>query len=208
MSDDPIDAAAGEEAADTDETLTPEEAIAQYTADIAANPQDAVAYFNRGSAHYNNEDLEAAIDDYREAIRLAPDFAAAYAQRGYALFGSGSTSAALDDFRQVAKLQPDDPVALNNVGYLYMVMGRTSRAEAAWARATALPDAPAYALAGHAVALKQLRKNRPAAELFAKAVASDPSWRNDLSTVAEEFNWTEGMVALAEQIIAGMADES
>jgi Flp pilus assembly protein TadD len=208
MSDDPIDAAAGDETPDTDDSLTPEEAITKYTADIETDPQDAVAYFNRGSAHYNNQDLEAAIDDYREAIRLAPDFAAAYAQRGYALFGTGSLSAALDDFRQVAKLLPDDPVALNNVGYLYMVMRRASRAEAAWARATALPDAPAYALAGHAVALKQLRKNRPAAEQYAKAVAVDPRWRDDLTAVAEEYNWTEGMVALAEQIVAELADES
>lgn len=207
MSEEPtIPAVPAEDAAEEAEALTPEEAITRYTADIEANPQDALAYFNRGSAHYNHEDLEAAIDDYREAIRLDPQFEAAYAQRGYALFGMGNLSAALDDFRQVAKLRPDDPVALNNVGYLYLVMGRASRAEAAWDRATRLPDAPDYALAGHAVALKQMRKNRPAAEQYARAIALDSRWRDDLSSIAEEYNWTERMVEVAQQILSGLAD--
>lgn len=185
-----------------EQEMAPEEAVEHFTAEIGANPDDALAYFNRGNAYYNLEDLDAAIDDYRTAIKLNSEFADAYAQRGYALYGNGNLNAAASDFREYTKLVPDDPIGHNNLAFLYMLMDRTSRAEAAWARSTALEDAPAYAYAGHAVALHRMKKRRPAAEAYERAVELDPRWRDDVAEVAEEVSWPESMVETAAQLAA------
>lgn len=187
--------------ADDAPDVTPEEAIAIYSAALAANPDDALAYFNRGNAHYNAEQLEEAIDDYRQAARLDPALVEAHSQRGYALFGLGNIKAALDAFSTYVKLAPDDPLGHNNQAFLYLVEGRTSRAEGAWRRATALEGAPDYAYAGHALALYRLKKRRAAAEQYAQAVALNPQWRDDIVAAAEQVAWSEKMVEDARAIL-------
>ncbi len=41
-------------------------------------PSEAKAHLDRGNAHYNKRDLNAAITEFREAIRLNPNGAAAH----------------------------------------------------------------------------------------------------------------------------------
>ena len=51
---------------------------------IRLDPNDALAYNNRGYAWSNKKDYDKAIADYDEAIRLDPDDATAYCDRGNA----------------------------------------------------------------------------------------------------------------------------
>lgn len=190
-----------------EEKMSPEEAIAHYTAQIAANPDDALAYLNRDNAHYSAGDLDAAIDDYRTAIKLNGNLAEAYMQRGYALYGKNNLNAAASDFREVTRLVPDDPIGHNNLAFLYMLMNRTSRAEAAWSRATALEGAPAYAFAGHAVALYRMKKRRPAYDAYRRAIELDSRWQDDLEAAAEEVSWPDGMIATAREILVQLGRE-
>jgi tetratricopeptide (TPR) repeat protein len=93
--------------------VTPDQKLASCTAVIAAGlptPQSlAIAYTNRGSAHYNKRDLDRAIADYDEAIRLNPKFAKSYYNRGVAREKKRSLQEALSDFEAYAQLVPSDP---------------------------------------------------------------------------------------------------
>ena len=47
-------------------------AIADFSAAIALNPNDAIAHYNRGNAYENKGDREQAIVDYRKALEINP----------------------------------------------------------------------------------------------------------------------------------------
>ena len=47
-----------------------ERAIIDYSEAIRLNPQDSIAYYNRGLAYHHLEQDEQAIKDFDEAIRL------------------------------------------------------------------------------------------------------------------------------------------
>src|SRR6516162_6773257 len=55
-----------------------DQAITEFDEVIRRNPEIAVAYNNRGLAHYKKGELDNAITDYNAAIRLNPALAAAY----------------------------------------------------------------------------------------------------------------------------------
>ena len=74
------------------------EALADYDRAIELNPDDAVAYSNRGIAKSELGQYEAAFTDYDAAIRLNPDSAEAYYNRGNAKAVLDQREAAQQDF--------------------------------------------------------------------------------------------------------------
>ncbi len=67
-----------------------QEAIAEYDEALRLNPQDAVAYANRGLTYLNLGDYQRAIANLDEALRLDPQNVLAYANRAlsYTLLGN------------------------------------------------------------------------------------------------------------------------
>ena len=61
-----------------------DKAIADHTEAIRINPEDAVAYNDRGFAYYKMGEYDKAIADHTEAIPLNPDCTAVYITRGNA----------------------------------------------------------------------------------------------------------------------------
>ena len=59
-----------------------ERAIEPYNKAIRLDPQDASAYYNRGTAYYLLDQPKRAFQDFDQAIRLNPDNAKAYTDRG------------------------------------------------------------------------------------------------------------------------------
>ncbi len=190
----------------------PAAAVETLNRAIEQDSMMAPAFYNRGLATYydfsdpdaSSENLDSAIADLGRAIKIDPRFAPAYLRRGYALFAVMNLNAALKAFKDYSRLVPGDPNGFNNQAFLLLVTDRASKAEMAWARATALPDAPAYAFAGHAVALHILKKREPAIEQYRKAVELDAKWRDDLDEQAKAYNWTESMVDTAKVILAAI----
>lgn len=178
-----------------------DEAVADFDRAVELAPDNPDAHFHRGIVHYQMEDTGAAIADYKQAIQLDPEHADAYMQRGYALFGTGNLNAALNDFRTYSKLYPDDPIGHNNLAFVFYQLGRTTQAEAAWGRATRLPDAPHWAFAGHAVTLMRMKKYRQAEDQLRRAVERDPRWRDALEEVAEEYSWSPEMIRTAHELV-------
>jgi tetratricopeptide (TPR) repeat protein len=79
-------------------------AIIDYDRGIAFNPDDVLAYNNRGLAKFYLGDNYGAIDDYDRVIALNPDHAKAYYNRSNVEFQLGDRSAAIADLTTAAEL--------------------------------------------------------------------------------------------------------
>jgi len=86
----------------TDKTF--EKNIEKYTEAIRLDPNDAIAYFNRGGIYYFEDQYDKAIDDYTEAIRLDPDFARAYYVRGIAYQDKRQFNRSINDLTEAIRL--------------------------------------------------------------------------------------------------------
>ena len=98
----------------SDEPTVSNDEIEKFTKAIQLNPDDALAYYNRGVTYDELEQYDKAIDDYTKAIELNPDYAAAYFNRGLAYGKSEQYSKAMDDYTKAIELNPDDADAINN----------------------------------------------------------------------------------------------
>lgn len=87
----------------------------------------AVAYNNRGAAHYNLGKYIKAIEDYSEALKLNPNYAEAYNNRGYIYDDLQEPENAFKDYNQAIKLNSKYAEAFLNRGYLDWVVEAVKR---------------------------------------------------------------------------------
>jgi putative PEP-CTERM system TPR-repeat lipoprotein len=73
---------------------------------LAEHPQDAAAWFMRGSLHHAQGQLEAAITDYRRAADVDPGYSRALLAESQALLGLGQPEKAAAILGQLRKTQP------------------------------------------------------------------------------------------------------
>ena len=83
----------------------PLKAVAAYDKAIALHPEDVVDdYINRGNAHDEANDFDAALADYATALKLQPEDGEIYYNRGIAY----------EHVRQFARAQADFVAAYNH----------------------------------------------------------------------------------------------
>src|SRR5262245_39606531 len=78
--------------------------IESCSAMIQHNPNDDIAYHNRGDAYGLKGDIDHAISDYTKAIELNPNYAAAYNGRGRAYTSKGDYIRAVADVARAGEL--------------------------------------------------------------------------------------------------------
>lgn len=71
---------------------------------IHSEPDNAIAYHNRGIAHQSKGDLEHALADYDKAIQLDPSYRSAYDARGRIYATKGDYARALADVTRATEL--------------------------------------------------------------------------------------------------------
>jgi tetratricopeptide (TPR) repeat protein len=120
-------------------------AIVNFNEAIRLNPNDAVAYFDRGVSYSNKGDLDRAIADYNEAIRLNPAYHIAFNNRGLSYNYKGQYDRAIADLNEAIRLNPVYVFAFNNRGLAYKNKGDLDRAIADFNEAIRLD--PAYHIA-------------------------------------------------------------
>jgi len=120
-------------------------AIANYDKAILLDPDNALAYNNRGLARFDQGQLGAAIADYDQAIQLSPDLAGAYNNRGNTRFEQGKLDAAIADYDQAIQLDPDDAIVYDNRGSARKAQGKLAEAIADYDQAIQLNSAYANA---------------------------------------------------------------
>lgn len=101
-------------------------AIKDFKRVIQLDPNNYLAYNNKGSAGYNNQniasasiiDLRTAEKDFNKSIELKPDFELAYRNRGIVRFHMDSLVAAYKDLLYASQLDPKDENAHYYLGKL------------------------------------------------------------------------------------------
>jgi tetratricopeptide (TPR) repeat protein len=113
-------ATAADTARDDCENKSGDAAIAGCTILISNNPNDAVAYLDRGIEYANKHDYDRAIADYSQAIAVRPDYANAYNSRGSSFYdGKDDYSHAIADYTKAIDLNPQFAAAFVNRGNVY-----------------------------------------------------------------------------------------
>jgi tetratricopeptide (TPR) repeat protein len=79
--------------------------IEKYTAEIERNPNDALAYTNRGDTYLASLRYDDAIADYNKAISIEPTkYCFIYYSRGRAYLGLEKMNEAKKDFKKACEL--------------------------------------------------------------------------------------------------------
>ncbi len=153
---------------------TPEQAIADYTEAIELDPDNAMAYNNRGLVYYNLGDLEQAIRDYTKAIELDSKFALAYSNRGFAYYHSGDLEQAISDFNKAIELDPGDAEAYNNRGFAYYESRELEKAIADYTKTIELDSNDVYAYNSRGLAYKEFGDLEKAIADYSTVIELDP----------------------------------
>lgn len=151
-------------------------AVQYFTQAIAADPNYALAYGNRGAAYTNLDMLDLALADLDTAIRLDPNEAYFFRNRGTVHRRQGRCEAAVNDQTEALRLEPGNARALEERGRCYVTLTRYRDAIADLTAAIAAnPDsAVAYGMRG--TAHHNLKEHMPALADYQKALALDPKY--------------------------------
>ena len=96
-----------------------EAAMADYTAAIRLDPDNADPFENRAVLYANQGDTDHAIADYTAAIEIDGQRSTAFANRGLAWATKGEPDKALADFNEAIRLAPDVASFYYDRGYSY-----------------------------------------------------------------------------------------
>ena len=75
---------------------------------IKLEPNNALAYSHRGTAHWHKGDNDRAIADFDQAIKLDPKNGSAYSNRGFAHYDKRDYDRAITDFDQAMSALVED----------------------------------------------------------------------------------------------------
>ena len=81
--------------------------MADFNQSINLNPNDAIAFDNRGAAYFQSSEMDNAMADFNQSIEINPNYALAYADRGILQWALAHTAEAIADFQKCLTLNPD-----------------------------------------------------------------------------------------------------
>ena len=152
------------------------DAVDAYTDVIAADPDNDVAFNNRGLAYANLGQYEQAISDYDEAIALDPDYGPTYTSRGLANADLGQYQQAIDDYDTALKFEPDDGQALSARGIANANLDRNLEAIDDYTAAIAIDPKNDVALNNRGLAYANLGRYEEAIDDYTAAIELDPGY--------------------------------
>jgi Flp pilus assembly protein TadD len=90
---------------------------------LQLDPDNYLAYYNRGVVNQDQYKLAEAIADYSSAAKLNPEYSEAYYNRGVSLESQGDFTGAITDYSKAIQLNPKYVEAYNNHGALLKAKG-------------------------------------------------------------------------------------
>jgi tetratricopeptide (TPR) repeat protein len=145
------------------------ERAARFASDPLAAQE---AWVNKGVAHAELEEYDAAIGAYREALDLddrSEHAASAETNLAYALFEAGRTEQALDHAERAVEIDPRLPHAWYNRGFFLLERGLAEDALDCFDNALRLGYRSAEILDEKALALEELGRDDEAEDVSAEA---------------------------------------
>ncbi|HTV26849.1 MAG TPA: tetratricopeptide repeat protein [Xanthobacteraceae bacterium] len=91
-----------------------DQAIAEFSAALAIDPNYAAAYEGRGNVYFVQGYYSTAIADYDHIILLYPKYAYAYFRRAVAYYNKGDYERAIAGYNEAIKLSPGFVLAYTN----------------------------------------------------------------------------------------------
>ncbi len=134
-----------------------EQAVAQYDAAIAADPQFALAYVSRGNAYLGLSNYDAAISDYSNALAMDGALAEAFRARGELYWSIGDLTNAEQDFATLVQLRPDDSADASRYAFLLYELGRHGELEQFYRNVYSADQRRDWALLGWLTSVEQSR---------------------------------------------------
>lgn len=119
-----------------------DEALARLNAEIAASPESAALYFQRGELYYRHADWLMAEANYLRVAELAPRLPGLARARGALALAAGSTADALRFLGEALARDPADPEALVWRSRAHAASGDRGAAASDLGAALSLLDAP------------------------------------------------------------------
>ncbi len=98
-----------------------DKAIATFSEQMKADPDDPVALIGRGLAYVRKGDDDHAMADFNQAIKLRPNIPMALNNRGTIFLRQGALQSALDDFDAALRSNPNLFFAHMNRGHVLMI---------------------------------------------------------------------------------------
>ncbi|HWU02088.1 MAG TPA: tetratricopeptide repeat protein [Novosphingobium sp.] len=150
--------------------------IAKADADVAANPDAASHYLDRGNLMLDIRRLDDAIKDYDKALSLEPKNAMVLAARGMARAWKGDLEAASSDLNAAFAINPKNVVVFRARGLIAQQKGAWREAIAAYTSALQLEPSSGFALGYRAKAARAVGDNEAALRDAAAAIKQQPAW--------------------------------
>lgn len=165
-----------------------DQAIADYTNAIAANPMLVVAYFNRGYVYASGKGwYQRAIFDYNRAIELDSTYAKAFNNRGVAYNNIGMYDQAICDYTKAIEINTKYTKAYNNRGATFNKLGMYDDAIADYDEAIKIKPRYAEAYNNRGVAYKHKAQYDQAISDFDKALEIDANHADVLTQRGETY---------------------
>ena len=150
------------------------EALEDYNNYIEQNPEDAIAYNNRGNIYANLEKYEEALKDHDKAIDLNPEAVEIYNNRGNVYDDLEKYEEALKDYDKAIDLNPEYAKAYNNRGIIYRKLEEYEKALKDYSKAIDLNPEDADAYYNRGVTFNKLEEYEKALKNYSKAIDLNP----------------------------------
>ena len=143
---------------------------------VQLNPNNAGAYFGRGTSYDDLGQEEHAIADYTKAIELKPNYAKAYNNRGNAYQDINQYERAIQDYNKAIELNLNYDYAYNNRGVAYDNLGQYERAIQDYDKAIQLNPNYTNAYLNRGVAYRHLNQYERAILDYNKTIELNPKY--------------------------------
>src|SRR5271155_3732757 len=164
-----------------------EAAAASFEQVIAQKPNDAEAYYNLGTLHLGQNDLQQARQYIEQTLKLRSNYPEAWNNLGMIAAQQGQPDEAVRDLEQSLSQRPNYAIALLNLGNLYRRQGAFDKAQTLLNRALEIqPDDPEtnYSLG---MFYAQQDQTQSAADYLQKAIDLRPDYPEALNNLGVLF---------------------
>ncbi len=162
-------------------------AAAAFEQVIVQKPDDPEAYYNLGTLHLRQNNLQQARQYIEHTLKLRPNYPEAWNNLGMIAAQQGQAAEAVRDFQQSISLRPNYAIALLNLGNLYRRQGAFGEAQTPLNRALEIqPDDPEinYSLG---MFYAQQGQTQAAADYLQKAIDLRPGYPEALNNLGVLF---------------------
>jgi tetratricopeptide (TPR) repeat protein len=142
---------------------------------IKLEPNNYIAYYNRGGAYFNTAQYTKAVDDFSNVIKLCPDDIITYDSRGKAYYYMQQYAKAIKDLSHYIKSNPNSSRAYELRGGAYYHLKQYDKAVADFSRAIKLEPDIARMYKNRGGAYFHAKQYDKAIEDYSRGIKLDPN---------------------------------